>query len=144
MTTVQKRYAFYLLSVVFTFSLLGCSGLEEHPAPSEAAAKVILSEDYQQFQHCQALNAVMGYGSFDTEARNDIRHQAAITHKANAVLLDNVETFYQNERIQNYLRTPIMKAPFGTNKYYYEDAFTLKATGTAYRCANGQAERSEG
>ena len=67
-----------------------------------------------------------------------------ITHEANAVLLDNVETFYQNERIQNYLRTPIMKAPFGTNKYYYEDAFTLKATGTAYRCANGQAERSEG
>lgn len=127
----------YLLQAAASLTLLflaACSSLEESPAPSSEALKVRLTEYNKDISDCQKLGAVIAYGSFTDEVNNDLRHQAAVQYQANVVLLQSTKEFYQATRLKNYLRTPKMKAPKGTVKYYYKDAFTLKAKGSAYHC----------
>ncbi|NRB39122.1 MAG: hypothetical protein HRU20_11745 [Pseudomonadales bacterium] len=114
--------------------LASCSNVEEHPQPSTEAAAVLLTKEPGLLKNCKLQGAVIGYGTFDDEVKNDLRHQAAVKYQADTVLLATIKTYYQTQRLENYLRTPTMKAPKATNQYYYEDAFTLKAKGTAYRC----------
>ena len=121
-----------LLGTVITIS--ACSNVEEHPEPSEEAETVSLSDDLNYFKNCQEGQRLYGFGSFDTEALNDLRHQAAIKYKANAVLHIKTQIYYQNKRISNYLRTPQLRAPKATKDYYYQDAFTLRAKGITYLC----------
>lgn len=123
-----------LLLCSLLINLVACASLEEHPEPSEEAAAVLLTEEKDHLHSCLKLKKVVGYGTFDDEVHNDIRHQAAVKQQANAVLLLETNVFYQNQRLSNYLRTPKMDAPYATTKYYFEDAFTLKAKGIAYRC----------
>ncbi len=123
-----------LLLFSLPFFFIACSQIEEHPEPSEEAKTVFLSEDLQAFENCQVGQRSYGYGTFDTEALNDLRHQVAVNDKANAVLLIKTEVYFQNKRITNYLRTPELHAPKATKDYYYEDAFTLRAKGIAYLC----------
>lgn len=114
--------------------LTACSFVDEHPLPSTEAKTVVLTEDVNQLKQCQKLRPVIAYGTFEDEVRNDLRHQAATNDSANTVLLNSIQGFYQTTRLENYLRIPEMKAPKGTAKYYYQDAFTLKAKGISYLC----------
>lgn len=127
---------FIQLLLLSSFVLLvACAGKYDDPEISLPAQSVNVSNDPDLLlNQCRNVGIVIGYGASENETLNDIRHQASIKFDANTLVILELESFYQKQRLSNYLRTPILTAPKGTKKYYYIDAFTFKAKGKAYIC----------
>jgi len=125
-----------IIIVVVACLQFACSGLDKNPELSEQGQVVELLEAGGEFPaDCRRLGKVYGYGTFETEALNDLRHNAAEEKGANAVGLIYLKDYFQNKRITNYLRTPELKqVRKGTTNYKYDDAFTFKAKGEAFIC----------
>ena len=120
-----------VLILCLAILLAGCSSLE---ISSEGAKVAVKADSPELARQCKMLGAVEGYGADEEEAEFDIRHNAKVDHSANAVVINVYKTFYQTQRMRNYIRRPELKKKAGTRDFYYENGFTIQATGMAYRC----------
>ena len=119
--------------IVFSLLIVACGSIPE--LTEEGASVTLMSSSQSKAKNCRYVGEVVGYGNSEDEAINDIRHEAKTEFKATHVLIKNLKTFVQDERLSNYHRTPELKAPKATRAYYYADPFDQMAKGNAYQCA---------
>ncbi len=121
----------FILWILLSLQILACSSI---PHPNKSSKAFIHQSKENLLPSCYTLGTVEGYGSSEVEANYDALVNAQNSLKANHILIEKIEEFFQDHRMSNYQRTPELKAPLGTINYYYDDAFTIKTIATAYSC----------
>lgn len=130
---MKKNTINALVCIVMSITAISCSSTVK-PSP-EATQITIYTTKESLPSGCISLKVELtGYGSSELEAQYDLAHQAQEEYTADSLLLLKVQDFTQDVRLSNYLRTPELKAPKPATYFYYEDPFTIKATGKALRC----------